>query len=430
MSGTTPPSLQNARVAGLVQAAMQLMRDRRLDEAARAWTEILSLSAEHPQALFYLGQHAFYRKDWMNARQFLQRAAKADPGNPAIPLNLSFVFRAEGNVQGELAALTGSLAIDPYFFPALLARGRVLERTGAHRRAAQTYKDVLSIAPPDDQLTGEMLQSVQHARDVVAKNAAELDAFLSKRLGAASARHPDADLNRFAECQGIAAGRRRIYTQQASLLLFPWLPPLQFYDNAQFPWIKDLEAATATIRDELLVALREESGGFNPYINRSDGAPLNQWAELNRSMDWSAFFLWRDGERVEKHIERCPKTSALMETLPLIDIPTLGPTVLFSALEPHAHIPPHTGSTNVRLIVHLPLVIPPGCRFRVGNETREWREGEAWVFDDTIDHEAWNDSDQKRVIMMIDVWNPFLTAAERDLASELLNGVQDFYSTE
>ena len=409
---------------------MQLMRDRRLDEAARAWNEVLSLSPENSQALFFLGQYSMYSKDWPTARRMLQRAAQADPGNPAIPLNLSFVFRASGDVQSEMEALTRSLAIDPYFYPALLAKARTLERTGKVRAAAQTYKDVLTIAPPDDQLAGEMLTAIQHAREVVAKNAAELDAFLGSRLDKAASRHPDADMHRFAECQGIATGRRKVFTQNCSLLHFPWLPPIPFYDNAQFPWIKDLEAATATIRDELLGALREESGGFNPYISRPDGAPLNQWAELNRSMDWSAFFLWKDGEKVEKHCNRCPKTSVLMETLPLIDIPTLGPTVLFSALEPHAHIPAHTGSTNVRLIVHLPLIVPPGCRFRVGNETREWQEGKAWVFDDTIDHEAWNDSDQKRVIMMIDVWNPYLTPAERGLAGELLNGIQDFYSAE
>ncbi|HVU21724.1 MAG TPA: aspartyl/asparaginyl beta-hydroxylase domain-containing protein, partial [Rhizomicrobium sp.] len=409
MPASASDGASHSRITGLVQAAMQLMRDRRLDEAARTWNEVLSLSPENPQALFYLGQHCLYSKNWMGARRFLQRAAQADPANPAIPLNLSFVFRATGDVQSEMGSLTRSLGIDPYFYPALLAKARMLERTGEHRHAAQTYKDVLTIVPPDDQLTGEILAAIRHAREVVAKNAHELDAFLERRLGAAAARHPGADLHRFAECQGIATGRRKIFTQNCSLLHFPWLPPVPFYDNAQFPWIGNLEAATATIRDELLDALREESAGFNPYISRPEGAPLNQWAELNRSMNWSAFFLWKDGERNEKHCNRCPRTSALIETLPLIDIPTLGPTVLFSALEPHAHIPAHTGSTNVRLIVHLPLVVPPGCRFRVGNETREWEEGKAWVFDDTIDHEAWNDSDQKRVIMMIDVWNPLLT---------------------
>jgi aspartate beta-hydroxylase len=102
--------------------------------------------------------------------------------------------------------------------------------------------------------------------------------------------------------------------------------------------------------------------------------------------------------------------------------------VLYSLLAPHTRIPPHTSSTNARLIVHLPLIVPGGCRFRVGNETREWEEGKAWVFDDTIDHEAWNDSGHLRVILMIDVWNPYLTAAEREMVSVLLNEVRNYYA--
>ncbi|MFN5903064.1 MAG: aspartyl/asparaginyl beta-hydroxylase domain-containing protein, partial [Novosphingobium sp.] len=87
----------------------------------------------------------------------------------------------------------------------------------------------------------------------------------------------------------------------------------------------------------------------------------------------------------------------------------------FSLLKPRTRIPPHTGVTNIRSIVHLPLIVPQGCGFRVGGETREWHEGEAFVFDDTIEHEAWNDSDHLRAVLIFDVWNPWLTLAERDL---------------
>jgi aspartyl/asparaginyl beta-hydroxylase (cupin superfamily) len=88
-------------------------------------------------------------------------------------------------------------------------------------------------------------------------------------------------------------------------------------------------------------------------------------------------------------------------------------------LDAHTHIPAHTGTTNTRLTVHLPLIVPPGCRFRVGGEIREWRAGEAWAFDDTIEHEAWNDADVTRVILIFDVWNPQLTTLERNLVREL-----------
>jgi aspartyl/asparaginyl beta-hydroxylase (cupin superfamily) len=430
MSFRPSGTAQDARVDTLVQTAFLQMRERRLDEAAQTWNQVLLLAPEHAQALLHLGQHHLYRKDPLGARRLLERAAKADPLNPVVPLNLAFSYRATGDSQNEMVALTRSLTIDPYFFPALLAKGMLLERSGANRKAAKTFKDVLTIAPPEEQLTGEMQQAIRHAREVVERNSAALDAFLGKRLDAAEAIHADADLRRFAECRDIAVGKKKIFTQKPSLLYFPRLPAIPFYEKADFPWLKDLEAATGMIRGELLNLLREDSGKFQPYVSHPAGAPIEQWAELNNTMRWTALFLWKDGQRVEENCRRCPRMAALLDTLPMIDLPNFGPTVLFSVLEPHTHIPPHSSVTNARLVVHLPVIVPKGCRFRVGAETRDWREGEAWVFDDTLDHEAWNDSDEKRVIVMIDIWNPLLTMAERALVSELLNGMRDYYSTE
>jgi len=88
------------------------------------------------------------------------------------------------------------------------------------------------------------------------------------------------------------------------------------------------------------------------------------------------------------------------------------------------------GVTNSRLIVHLPLVVPPQCRFRVGSETREWREGKAWVFDDTIQHEAWNESDVARAILIFDTWHPALNAGERELIRAAVPAVKDYYQDE
>jgi aspartyl/asparaginyl beta-hydroxylase (cupin superfamily) len=154
--------------------------------------------------------------------------------------------------------------------------------------------------------------------------------------------------------------------------------------------------------------------------------PLDQWAELNHSKRWSVFYLWRDGSRIEDAIARCPRTAQLFEKVPKVDIPGTGPTCFFSILAPGAHIPPHTGVTNARAIVHVPLVIPPGCGFRVGSETREWEFGTAFVFDDTIEHEAWNRSDVPRAVLIFDIWNPYLTAAERDLVRATVAGMEEY----
>lgn len=417
------------QTGALAQAAQLAAQSGRMDEAARLWAQVRANVPDHPQALLFLGQHMLVRaRNPQGAIEFLTRAASVDAKNPVIPLNLAFAYRALADSQNEMAALIRALSIDPYFFPALLSKAILEERSGQQRTAAKTYKDVLTIAPPDEQLSPEMRGAVAHARDVVRENAAALDGFLAERLSVARARHQNENLDRFEQCKDIAVGTKKAYTQQPSLLLFPGLPAIQFYDRDLFPWLSELESDTDVIRQELLAAMREDSDDFKPYVDHPAGSPGTQWRELNHSPRWSVLFLWKDGKRREDVCQRCPRTAAAIERVPTMNVVNFAPTIMFSTLAPHTHIPPHSSVTNARLVVHLPLIVPPNCRFRVGNETREWREGEAWVFDDTIDHEAWNDSESLRVILMIDIWNPFLTEAERDLVSELLNGVRDYYA--
>ena len=105
----------------------------------------------------------------------------------------------------------------------------------------------------------------------------------------------------------------------------------------------------------------------------------------------------------------------MLESLPVSYIPGRAPSAFFSMLKPHRRIPPHTGVTNTRAIIHLPLIVPQGCGFRVGGEVRPWVVGRPFAFDDTIEHEAWNDSDELRSVLIFDVWNPHLTERERDI---------------
>ena len=420
--------LADARTGEMVQRAQQAMAAGRADEAALLWQQVLAAAPEHPQALLHLGQIALQKKNLAAARGLLERAAKASPDNPVVALNLSYVFRNGGDAAGEMAALTRALGIDPYFYPALLAQGMLLERTGKIREAARIYKNVLKIAPPEDQLPPPIRASLAHAREIVQQNSAAMDRYLTSRMDRVRAQYPGENWKRLQECKDIATGGKRAYTPEPAMLHVPQLPAIQFYDNEDFPWLKDLEAATDIIRGEFLAVYGEDHKGIKPYINYPEGAPVNQWVELNHSPRWSVFPLWQDGARIEANCARCSKTLEAIKVVPLADIPNFAPTVLYSLLAPKTTIPAHTGDTNARLIVHLPLIVPEGCRFRVGNETREWEVGKAWVFDDTIDHEAWNDSDELRVIMMIDIWNPFLSPAEREMTREILNGVKDYFA--
>ena len=183
------------------------------------------------------------------------------------------------------------------------------------------------------------------------------------------------------------------------------------------------------IRAELMSVLVADREGLQPYIDFPASMPLDQWRELNRSRRWSAYFLWNQGQAIAGHLARCPIAARVLETAPRPRVAARAPTAFFSILDANTKIPAHTGVTNTRLTVHLPLIVPPGCGFRVGATTREWEPGKAWVFDDTIEHEAWNTSDTPRAILIFDIWNPLLSAAERDLIATATEVYGRYYAS-
>lgn len=349
-----------------------------------------------------------------------------EPADPQIKLDKALALRLQGNLAAALAALDAALAIDPYFFLGLLSKGSVLEQMGKRRVAAQVYRNALRIAPRPEYTPAAFEEPIRGARRVVEEDAREQAGYLRERLGDLRTRFAHERLERIDECVDIMAGTKRVYNAEPVQMHVPRLPAIPFFDRGHFPWLPQLEAETDAIRQELSVLLAEGLPGFAPYVDYEPGTPENQFRELNRSDRWSSLWLWRDGKRQEPAIARCPHTAGVLEQLPLADQPGFAPTALFSVLAPHTRIPPHTGSTNARLVVHLPLILPGPAGFRVGNERREWRIGEAWAFDDTIEHEAWNDSDETRAILIFDIWNPLLSAAEREMIRVLLAARQEW----
>jgi len=378
------------------------------------------MTTDKAAAIIAEAQNLLRRGDSAGALSLLRPAVEATPDHHDLQLNLAMACRTSGDLPAAVQALNGALAADPYSFLALLSKGAVLEQMGNLRQAAVVYRDTLRISPPDHSLPPSLQKPLARAREVVAEQAQTLAQHLHEALGPLRETHGGSDLRRFDEGVDILAGVSRVQNAQPVQLHYPRLPAIPFFDREHFPWMDTLEAATDTIRDELMTLLDAGLPGFSPYVAYPPGTPENQFAPLNHNNQWSSFWLWKDGERQEDAIAQCPKTAAVLEELPLCDQPGFAPTALFSALAANTRIPPHTGSTNTRLLVHLPLVLPGPAGFRVGNETREWRMGEAWAFDDTIEHEAWNDADETRVIMIFDIWNPLLCDAERELVSALL----------
>jgi aspartyl/asparaginyl beta-hydroxylase (cupin superfamily) len=407
------------RVADFVSALHRLRAERRDGEVRRLLDEAGASFPDHPTVLHERARFLLAVGDAAGARELLERLVEVAPNQVGHWLGLAAALRKLNLREAEFAALERALTLDPTHLVVLLQKGSLLDLMGKPRTAAAVYGHALQTMSGDAVLPAAIQAHVAHARQRVAANAAQLAALVEKRL--ADVRPPDtapAQRMRFDRCLDRMLGRRRIYVPEPTSMLFPYLQNYEFYPRENFPWLEGLEAQTEAIRDELLRVLSADAPGIEPYIAFDAGLPLRQWAELNHSRRWGAYFIWNQGRQVEAHGARCPRTVAALAGLPQIDIPGRGPTAFFSILEPLTKIPPHTGVTNTRLTVHLPLIVPPGCAFRVGGEIREWQVGRAWVFDDTIEHEAWNDSDAPRAILIFDIWHPQLTAYERDLVRE------------
>ena len=420
------PQTDDSRVRGLVQQAERAMSGGQRDEAKRLLAQAKAVEADHPLVLNAEGVQQLNGGDTVVARRLFERAIERDRGNPAFFVNLATTLRRLGEQSDELQALENALSLEPRHLLALLQKASLLELQGNKRAAATVYRNALASIPPGAQVHENLRQVLQKAVTAVRENNAALEAFLNEKVATARSQHTGEDLSRFDHCLDTVVAKRPIYIPAPTYLAFPKLPAYEFYPRREFPWLAEIEAASAEIRTEFERVFIEDSERLEPYIRYPQGVPLDQWAELNHSKRWSVFYLWRDGRRIEDAIARCPRTAELFEKVPKVDISGTGPTCFFSILAPGAHIPPHTGVTNARVIVHVPLVIPPGCEFRVGSETRQWEFGKAFVFDDTIEHEAWNRSDVPRAVLIFDVWNPYLTAAERDLVRATVEGMQEY----
>jgi aspartyl/asparaginyl beta-hydroxylase (cupin superfamily) len=417
------------QIAALEREALQAAGRGDERRAGQVWESILARAPGHPRALRSLSHQAFQAGDLPRARGLLERLVAVDGRDVQQWLNLSVVCLAMEDGAAEEEAIRGALTVDPYDLVALVLRSRLYIRQGRRQEAASACAAVASVAPPLHTLAPDLQPAVREVLAWHENHSREfggfLDDFLAPYLRDLGGEHGNKELRRFRESLDIMTGRKRRYDPQPQLFHYHGLAPTPFFEREEFPWLDEFEAATSAIRDEFLAVLGSEEG-FTPYIQYADDQPLAQWAELNKSLSWSAFRLIDNGARVEENAVRCPRTMELLAGAPQPDQPGRTPSAMFSVLKPHTRIPPHTGVSNVRLVTHLPLIVPPGCGFRVGNDSREWEVGKAWVFDDTIEHEAWNDSEQLRVVLIFDVWHPQLSAAERGLITAMSAGINAF----
>lgn len=327
-------------------------------------------------------------------------------------------------LRRRLAEADARLAVDPRDLRALIAKGDALTGLGDDRAGAGFYGVALRAAGDGRGLPPDLVADLRRVQAAAQDQSRRFERHLTDSLAAAGF-DPAVSSDRFALSLDLMAGRKQLYLSQPLFYLFPGLPQVQFQPRDSLPWLSEVEAVTSDIRAELQ-ALLAEPELFRPYVERRADRPNTDTAGMIDNPDWSALFLWKDGVEQPEIARRCPRTLQALASVPLCRVPGRTPSILFSRLGAGARIPPHHGLINTRLICHLPLIAPPGSRFRVGNEIREWKEGQAWAFDDTVEHEARNDSGLDRTILIFDVWKPELSQEEQALVSAMFQAIDGY----
>lgn len=415
------------QIQAMAAEAERLAQSGQGEHAARRYREVLAAAPDHGPAAHFLAMQSFWAGRLDDARRLIEQACAGKPKAAVFEANRGRILAALGNAAGTVEAYEAALALDPAFLPVRLDLAQVLERAGRTREATQHYRAALDQASRIPTLPVTLQQQLAHGAELVRAEQRQLEDALRNAM--AQAPGGTAAGARFEECFEILMGRAKPQLPKPGFMYFPKLPALTFYPRELFPWAQALEARTQEITAEVTALMAGGEKGFIPYVQKPEGEvpDSDAWRAINHNPDWGVFFLHNQGERVVRNCEACPVTAAALDEVPLVHIRERGPTAFFSRLRPGTHIPPHHGATNTRTIVHLPLIIPPDCGIRVGNDTRQWKRGEILAFDDTIEHEAWNRSQEARVVLILDVWNPFLDERERAMVAAVTEAYAAFY---
>jgi tetratricopeptide (TPR) repeat protein len=383
------------------------------------------LSPAEAEQLVRSGWAALQQGDAAGAKARLGQLVAANRVNAQVLLLYAAACRGTGDAREEEQAIDRLLEDQPGNLRALVVKGDCRDRSGDHGGATSFFQRALAVAAQAGELPDDLKTEMQRIDTRLAEGRRRYKEHLEGSLARAgievAGRSP-----RFQQSLDLLTGEKQLYVQQPNVYYFPELPQRQYYEREEFAWTRPLEAATDAIVSEVRALMAGSREDFRPYLVSNKDRPQSAYHGLADNPDWSSFYLWENGGPVEANVERCPRTFEAIGALPLARIGTRAPVVMFSWLKAGARIPPHSGSMNARLICHLPLIVPDGCGFRVGNEARQWEVGKTLIFDDTIEHEAWNDSGEDRVVLIFDIWRPELDDEERRAIVAMFEAVDEF----
>ncbi|XP_057282224.1 aspartyl/asparaginyl beta-hydroxylase isoform X2 [Pezoporus wallicus] len=408
-----------------LDAAEKLRKKGKVEEALRAFEALVNQYPQSPRARYGKAQSEDDLAEKMRSNEMLQKAINTYdevvslPNVPSDLIKLSLKREADrqqflGRMRGSLVTLQKLVQLFPSdtSFKNDLGVGYLL--IGDNSNAKKVYEEVLSLAPNDGfakvhygfilKAENKIAESIPYLKEgLESGDPGTDDGRFYFHLGDALQRIGDKDAYKWYEL-GYQRGhfasvwQRSLYNVKG-LKAQPWWTARE---TGYTELVKSLEKNWKLIRDEGLAVMDKKRSLFLPEDEN-----------LREKGDWSQFTLWQQGRKNENACKSVQKTCALLERFPEATGCRRG-QIKYSIMHPGTHVWPHTGPTNCRLRMHLGLVIPKeGCRIRCAQENRSWEEGKVLIFDDSFEHEVWQDAEDYRLIFIVDVWHPELTAQQR-----------------
>jgi aspartate beta-hydroxylase len=409
---------------------LRLLAQGRAEEAEVACERRINAEPGDLVALNVLALVALRQSRVERAVTLLERGAALAPTDATTLHNLGRAREAAGDSAGALSADRAAVHAAPATPQVRLHFARSLERCGEvqgallqymraikEAQAAGAWNDAASTPPALRPLVEHAVLAIRTFRRSL------LDGVLAPLVN----RYGRSDLERVSAAVRVYLGEGHPGfsdpRQRPSFLYIPGLPTSPYFDRRLFAWLPILEARSEEITGELMALLSGSHG--RERVFHSDELELENLRGNGAPPRWDGYYFYRHGGRRADNCAACPATAAAVDALPLIRIREHGPEVLFSVFEPGTQLAAHRGVTNARAVSHLPLIVPPDCALSVGGEVHAWRVGRGVVFDDTFDHEAWNRSAEVRVVLIADIWNPYLTESERCAINDVIVAIGD-----